>query len=217
MVRCEDFYKKWEDNPNWCEKCDETVRRIDLYVDLVKEHPPIGGISEGATRPLFRIKDPIIKERAIAHIEKALTPRGRDGRAPKLTTKDIEEIIVDADVEVRNEAMDKEIAEIKAEEERTGIHAITQDEVDKLLDSPDPHTEKEVDEALRAVPEPSALIIATTTQDEIDAYFEMMQKIGCNEDIQKHRRRIQMMIDNKTLLLVVVDEQDYTEMVKCKT
>jgi len=200
MARCEDFYKKWEGNPNWCEKCDETVRRIDLYVDLVKEHPPIGGISEGATRPLFRIKDEKIRTRAIANIEKALTPRRRDGKAPKLTTKDVESIINDSGDELRNE--------------RT-YGSISKDgrvEVDEVR--PEPRTEAELnaeirseDVRLRALQEPSSVIVYTVTQAEIDSYFEVMTKIGCTGDMPRHKSRIKTMLEEGILRIVTIQEE----------
>ncbi len=37
MGRCKEFYDKWEREPNWCDKCQEAVRQIDNYLNLVKE------------------------------------------------------------------------------------------------------------------------------------------------------------------------------------
>ena len=198
MVRCEDFYKKWEGNPNWCEKCDETVRRIELYVDLVKEHPPIGGISEGATRPLFRIKDPAIKERAISHIEKFMSHNGRNGRVPKCTTKDVEGIIDDAEVELRNERTYGSIAESGQDEVDEIISQPTEDELNEQIQTED--------DRIRALPEPSALVISTVTQAELDNYFEVMGKIAFDSEIDMYSKRVQMMIANGTLRIVSVDE-----------
>lgn len=207
MVRCEDFYRKWEEVPNWCEKCDETSRRINLYVDLVKEHPPIGGISEGATRPLLRIKDPVIRERAISHIEKFMSHNGRNGKLPKCTAKDVESIVADAEIELRNEKTYG-----SNEEEASPVNVSTQDGVDAILvrDSPVEVSEQEIldeDVRLRAIPEPSALVVSTVTIDEIDTYFEMMMRIRCEEDLPKHQMRIDKMIENGTLRIVTVEPE----------
>lgn len=44
--------------------------------------------------------------------------------------------------------------------------------------------------------------INTITQLEINQYFETMKKIMCEEDIPKHKKRIEMMVENKTLLII---------------
>lgn len=36
-MRCADFYKRWEQEPNWCEKTPGAVSQINSYLDLVKE------------------------------------------------------------------------------------------------------------------------------------------------------------------------------------
>lgn len=49
---------------------------------------------------------------------------------------------------------------------------------------------------------PKNVVVNTIMQFEIDLYFEVMVKIGCIEDIQKHTTRMDLMMENKTLLVV---------------
>lgn len=118
MSRCKEFYDKWEREPNWCEKCPEAVRQINNYIDLIKElgiestatdsefleKPQLEGtpkkptnvvLSEGAARPLFKEKDPIIRAKAIETVKDCLEtkklPSGQFFK--KLNTNDIESII----------------------------------------------------------------------------------------------------------------------------
>ena len=86
-MRCEEYYEKWKKDPNWCEKCQSAVSRINNYFDLAGELESKGipkettfvGLSEGAARPLFTEKNPVVKAKAISHVEKLLkreTPTG---------------------------------------------------------------------------------------------------------------------------------------------
>jgi len=133
-----------------------------------------------------------------------------------LTEKEIKKIIEDAEIEVRNEKIQEIVAEETAEEERTGIKNITQEEVDAILGTTDdpvkvvePTINKQgnriySDEDVKKIKTdaPPGLVIQTIMQFEIDLYFEVMKKIGCDEDIQKHTKRIKTMIENNTLLIV---------------
>ncbi len=103
MSRCKEFYDKWEKEPNWCVKCEEAVRLIDDYIALTNELECRGvskettmvGLTERAARPLFAIKDNVVREKAITHIENALkrkTPQGGNYHK-RLTTNDVQQII----------------------------------------------------------------------------------------------------------------------------
>jgi hypothetical protein len=37
MTRCKEFYDKWEQQPNWCNKCQSAVSQIDNYLGLARE------------------------------------------------------------------------------------------------------------------------------------------------------------------------------------
>jgi len=104
---------------------------IELYKLLEERGIPktvtIVTLSENAAQPLIRITDKDIREKALSSISKSL----ESGKHPKtgkflkdkqITEKMVESVIEDIEIEIRNEAMEKEIAEIKAEEERTGPH-----------------------------------------------------------------------------------------------
>lgn len=64
-MRCADFYKKWELEPNWCEKTPGAVSQINAYLDLVKEISSRGierqkvyeNFPEGAARIIIAKKD----------------------------------------------------------------------------------------------------------------------------------------------------------------
>jgi N6-adenosine-specific RNA methylase IME4 len=103
MSRCADFYKKWERDPNWCEKCASSVRQINKYIDLldsfeergISKERTIVCLPETNARALISIQDENIKEKAISHIENVLnrkTPQG-GGYTQKLTVGDVAKII----------------------------------------------------------------------------------------------------------------------------
>lgn len=104
MSRCKEFYDKWECQPNWCEKCADSVKNISSYIDLVKDLEARSiskettnvGLSEGAARPLMREKDPIIKEKAIESVKKSLESKKNPSNGKftkKLTSGDVKTII----------------------------------------------------------------------------------------------------------------------------
>jgi len=103
MSRCLEFYQKWEKDPNWCEKCKDSVRKINRYIDLLDDFETKGipkdktivFLPEGSARALISIQDENIKEKAISHIENVLnrkTPQGGD-YTQKLTVGDVAKII----------------------------------------------------------------------------------------------------------------------------
>lgn len=104
MTRCDEFYKKWEQAGNFCDKHPVTATRIEAYLDQILEideiaeeecalckvpqdNAPIGRpkISEGACRPLIREKDDDVRQEAIRQIVK--TPK------EKVTSGDVEIIL----------------------------------------------------------------------------------------------------------------------------
>ena len=81
MVRCEEFYKRWSKDENWCEKCRTAVAEINNYMDLIESlectyeiphNVAIATLSEGAALPLIREKDPEIKEKAVLEVANRL-------------------------------------------------------------------------------------------------------------------------------------------------
>jgi N6-adenosine-specific RNA methylase IME4 len=103
MSRCADFYKKWERDPNWCEKCASSVRQINKYIDLLDSFEERGiskermilCLPEDNVRSLLAISDPILKANVIQHVENVLnrkTPTGGD-YTQKLTAGDVAKII----------------------------------------------------------------------------------------------------------------------------
>ena len=205
----------------------KTIDDINYYSEEeleslgVPRDTTIRGVSETAARPLIRNRDEQIRGKALSSISKALETgkhpvTGKFLKDKQITVKTVESVIEDIEIEIRNEEMKKEIAEIKAEEERTGIHQITRDEADALLgitDEPEKEPEPIInnqgnrvytDDAVKQIKTetPKSIKINTIMQFEIDLYLEVMKKIGCEEDIPKHQKRIKLMIENKTLLVV---------------
>ena len=80
MTRCVEFYRRWKKDPNWCHKCQSAVSEIESYIDLVDglekrgvpQNISIEMLPEGVARPLFRIQDEEIKDKALSSISNAL-------------------------------------------------------------------------------------------------------------------------------------------------
>jgi hypothetical protein len=53
MTRCKEFYEKWKNNPNWCQKCPTSVFRINRYIELTEQYPFLSQFTERALRPLI--------------------------------------------------------------------------------------------------------------------------------------------------------------------
>lgn len=107
MTRCVDFYKKVErDGPDWCEKCPDAVRRIEKYLELCRELEESGiekeqtivCLPEGVARPLFAIRDPEVKRKALEKTRERLNSKQGAGRGntKKLKESDIKKIVNDA-------------------------------------------------------------------------------------------------------------------------
>lgn len=65
-MRCKEFYHRWEEDPNWCEKTPGAVSQINAYLDLVRDISARAEIekdtvyekfSERAARVVITIKD----------------------------------------------------------------------------------------------------------------------------------------------------------------
>jgi hypothetical protein len=215
----------------WCRNHIDDVAKACNLSDSAKFEVKQAGkfcdehsdFAELPTRPiltLIRIKDEQVRARAISSCKNRLNQTNATGGKwhTSLTEKEVKKIIEDVEIEVRNEKIEKIVADEEAEEERTGIHKITQKEVDELMgrnNEPEPekdpvptinkqgnlvHSEEEVEKIKAETP--SHIIINTIMQFEIDLYFEVMEKIGCQDDYKKHKKRMDMMIENKTLLIV---------------
>jgi len=173
-----------------CNLSNSTVAEVRQAAKFCDEH---SDFSELPTKPiiaLIRVRDEQVRERAIIKCSERLNGKigaGR-GNTKELTEKMVKKVIEDTEIEVRNEGIARELAEEAAEEARTGIKHITQEEVEEILGRDN---------------EPAdALTNNTVTEIEIENYFELMAKILCQEDIPKHTKRIEMMIKNKTLRVV---------------
>jgi uncharacterized surface protein with fasciclin (FAS1) repeats len=213
----------------WCRKhIKEVAKACDLSTHAVKEVETVAAFCDThdafasmPTRPiitLIRVQDEEVRERAISSCKNLLNQTNATGGKwhKTLTEKEIKKIIEDAEIEVRNEKVEKIRAEEESEEQRTGIKNITQEEVDKLMGiteepakDPEPVINKQgnqiySDEEVEKIKSetPPHIIVNTIMQFEIDLYFEVMEKIGCDEDIKKHKNRMNLMIENKTLLVV---------------
>lgn len=97
MVRCDEFYEKWEKCGNFCEKHPQTAQEINKYLDFIREienrediEPEVksamADLPERAVRPLIREKDPEIKENVIQSVRKSLKS-GKDPLSGKFTKK----------------------------------------------------------------------------------------------------------------------------------
>jgi hypothetical protein len=94
-MRCIDFYKKWEKDPNWCEKTRTAVAQINSYLDLVSEINTRGidkdiiyaKFPEGAARPVFKIEDPEIRVKILNYLCACLN------RSEKIQAGDLNNLI----------------------------------------------------------------------------------------------------------------------------
>jgi hypothetical protein len=211
MVRCVEYYEKCEkDGCDWCDKDPDTVRTIKRYIEFYKELETLGvprdativGISEGAARPLFGICDERIRQKAIIKCSERLNPKQGAGRrnTKKLTEAKVKEILEEVEIELRNEMTEQIRAERiasgvqeESEEQTTTTEAISNDNI-KETEEPTTSSEPEKPE--------EQLTDNTITRIEIQIYFNVMEKIGCSEDILKHKKRMDLMIENGTLRVV---------------
>jgi len=124
MVRCKEFYDRWEKEPNWCEKCRAEVYRIDHYLSMIGEFEKEGikrdtsfdVISAKAMRPLLEGIDPQVKAQAISEIEQSLKHKQEQKEKNRIklkpiTERDVTEIVRKA----KMEQLETPITEIKIE------------------------------------------------------------------------------------------------------
>jgi len=110
MVRCEEFYKKWDSCGNFCEKHPNTAAQIEAYLDQMDEIEEITAdclpdvkpsaiaemrISENACRPLIREKDPEVRREVIKQIVKKSEEKAQTGARPTVTSKEVKKILAD--------------------------------------------------------------------------------------------------------------------------
>jgi len=101
MVRCDEFYLKWDKCGNFCEKHPDTASEIEKYLDFQHEienrgdiepavKAGISAISADALRPLLREPDPEIREETKTHVIKALESKKNlsNGRFKRKKRKD---------------------------------------------------------------------------------------------------------------------------------
>lgn len=108
MVRCEDFYKKWQRAGNFCEKHPDTAARIQDYLEQLDEIASVVAdckgkleaapmvsemISERACRPLIREKDVEFRREAIRQIVKLGDERARAGQPARVTSGEVRAIL----------------------------------------------------------------------------------------------------------------------------
>jgi len=188
-----------------CGLSNSTAMEVKQAARFCVEH---SDFSELPTKPiiaLIRVKDEQVRERAILSVKNTLNQTNATGGKWKttFTEKEVKKIIEKVELELRKEA----IAEIKAEREVSPILEVIEDVVEPEPEEPlknsvgdiiysDAQVEKIKDEASLG------LVINIITRYEIDLYFDIMKKIMCDEDIPKHKKRVDMMIANKTLILV---------------
>lgn len=109
MVRCEEFYKKWDSCGNFCEKHPDTAAKIEAYLDQLDEveevitteckvepinAPKVSQIlTERACRPLIREKDPEVRREVIKQIVKKSEEKTQSGAKPTVTSKEVKKIL----------------------------------------------------------------------------------------------------------------------------
>lgn len=80
MTRCEAFYSKWANDPNWCNKCQRSVEKINNYMELlsvleqrgIPKKQIIHCLSEYSVQVIFERKNASLKERIIDIIAEKL-------------------------------------------------------------------------------------------------------------------------------------------------
>lgn len=108
MSRCDEFYKKFAKEGNFCDKHPDTAARIVTYMHLMPEieeeasksktlkdgSKPIGCIlTEGASRPLHSVKDAKAQKKIIQQIVKKAEEKKTNEETPQLTHKEVAAIV----------------------------------------------------------------------------------------------------------------------------
>jgi hypothetical protein len=173
------------------------VKEVEAAAKFCIEHNEFSSLPTAPILALIRVKDEQVRAKAILSVQKQLElpKNSKTGRFSKtITEKEVKKIIEKAEIEVRNVEIERIRAERDAEEARTGIKSVSQDEINTMLGVAEELPKKED-------PKEEMVPAATITKREIDIYFTVMRKILCEEDIPKHRKRMDMMIANKTLVV----------------
>jgi hypothetical protein len=111
MVRCDDFYLKWQKAGNFCEKHPRTAEQIDAYLnkilplleELAAESEILNDgstaiapeLSETASRPLISEKDPEIRQKSMEQIVKKAEEKVMDGKKPQVTHREVAQIVAE--------------------------------------------------------------------------------------------------------------------------
>lgn len=100
MVRCDEFYEKWQKSGNFCELNPKAAALIDRYLDeLIKIETlePMGSkdlsISERAARPLYQEKDLQVHDEAVKQVVALAATKKAEGKEPIITGPEVQEII----------------------------------------------------------------------------------------------------------------------------
>jgi len=120
MVRCDEFYEKWQKVGNFCKKHPDTATRIDAFLDQIvgelekivaqseilkhDNTPTVGIITERASSPLISEKDPEIRKEALEQIVKVAENKVMDGERPQVTEKEVTQIIEELKDDVEGDA-----------------------------------------------------------------------------------------------------------------
>jgi hypothetical protein len=109
LVRCDDFYRKWQKAGNFCEKHPDTAELITVYLEkiipLLEEvaakseilnngsKTMVPQLSERASRPLISEKDPTICKAVMEQIVKKAEEKILDGQKPQVTNREVAQIV----------------------------------------------------------------------------------------------------------------------------
>ncbi|MGD0955059.1 MAG: hypothetical protein ABR985_22185 [Methanotrichaceae archaeon] len=110
MVRCSEFYDKWNKSHNFCEKDPRTAGQIDAYLDELDILTKIASISkdpkyseaiahvtipESALRPLIAVKDQKLHDEIAQQLVKiAVEKSTKKGKTkPTLSTNEVRRVV----------------------------------------------------------------------------------------------------------------------------
>jgi len=196
MVRCDEFYAKWERCGNFCEKHPDTAEGIDRYLDFIEEienradiseqgKKAFAGASEGALRPLIREGNEAIRQEAISTIEKAANYHNPPGSLTKkgITEKDVTNAIIKAQKKISGK---KEVNSIKVQEPiniaTSVIFTCPVCEKEFELFHIEPSGTHQITKTARR-----DIIVSTRVTDEIDKVFDYLaEKLDTNRSTLLH-------------------------------
>ena len=136
MVRCKEFYDKWDRCGNFCEKHPDTAENIDQYLSLMEEAElvldtkdtgTINGISEWSLQPLIRERDPDIRADAIrksASVKKQKEKKyGKDSSKARVTQSEVKKVIAETKKEkiIQEDAISEEKPKFSFDYEFTNL------------------------------------------------------------------------------------------------